>query len=361
MSYRKTIIYFTSGTGNSYRVAKWAEQIANKKNAKASVITIEDANPRKEIDDRSDTIVGFIMPTHGFTAPWHMIRFLWRLPSRKATHAFCIATRAGVKIGSMFMPGLSASATFITSIMLSLKGYKIRGFRGIDMPSNWTACHPGFTPKAAEAIISNSKVKAVQFIEDILSGKKRIINGSNLYDLIFAIILLPISIAFTFLGRFFLGKLFFANNKCDGCGICADNCAVGAIAMRGSKNPRPYWRYNCENCMRCMAFCPKEAVEAGHSWGVVLYFVTTIPISAYLISLMGGSLPGIPNPQGHWINDIIQLIYLYPAIFVSYFFFHFLMRVPFINTLFTYTTLTHVYRRYHEPDTKLKDIAPKGR
>jgi len=33
-----------------------------------------------------------------------------------------------------------------------------------------------------------------------------------------------------------------------------------------------------------------------------------------------------------------------------------LLRVPLINRLFTVTTLTHYYRRYHEPDTTLNDL-----
>jgi hypothetical protein len=30
-----------------------------------------------------------------------------------------------------------------------------------------------------------------------------------------------------------------------------------------------------------------------------------------------------------------------------------------VNTVFTYTTLTRYYRRYHQPETKLKHLAPK--
>jgi hypothetical protein len=33
-----------------------------------------------------------------------------------------------------------------------------------------------------------------------------------------------------------------------------------------------------------------------------------------------------------------------------------LIRIPPINRLFTYTTLTHYYRRYREPETRLKDL-----
>lgn len=62
---------------------------------------------------------------------------------------------------------------------------------------------------------------------------------------------------------------FFANKNCDGCGLCANYCSIKAIKMRGKENPKPFWKYNCESCMRCAAFCPHNAIEAGHSWGVI--------------------------------------------------------------------------------------------
>ena len=35
------------------------------------------------------------------------------------------------------------------------------------------------------------------------------------------------------------------------------------------------------------------------------------------------------------------------------------MKIKPINTLFTYTTFTHIYPRYHEPDTSLKEFRVK--
>ncbi len=161
------------------------------------------------------------------------------------------------------------------------------------------------------------------------------------------------------IGRFFLAKLFFANNNCNGCGVCSSYCSVGAIKMRGKKNPRPFWKYNCESCMRCAAFCPHNAVEAGHSWGIILYFISAVPISAYLFSWLGRYIPGIGSLEGHWIGDILNLIYYYPAIFISYYIFSVLIQLPVINWLFTHTTMTHFWGRYREHDTKLKNIAAR--
>ncbi len=359
MSYKKSIIYFASGTGNTYRIAKTIDETANRKGVKTQTVLTTNGNPEKDIEDSANFLLGIAMPTHGFTIPWYVMKFLLRLPRRKETHVFMIATRAGTKAGKKVWWGLSASCLWLTALILSLKGYKVRGFRGFDMPSNWMIVHPSYPAKTSEFIINYSKEKASEFILKILSGKKNIITGMNIYDLVMGIALLPVSLGFLILGKVFMGKLLFANNSCNSCAICADNCPVGAIIMRGKKDPKPYWKYNCENCMRCMSFCPQKAVEAGHSWGVVLYYITMVPIGVYLLTKLGMTVSGGIEIKDYWLTQLIQFAYIYPSLFISYFIFHYLIRIPFINTLFTYTTLTHIYKRYKEPGTKLKEIAPK--
>jgi hypothetical protein len=55
-------------------------------------------------------------------------------------------TRAGVKLGQLFLPGLSGIALLLAAVVLMAKGYSIAGMRPIDMPSNWLrftrACGP---------------------------------------------------------------------------------------------------------------------------------------------------------------------------------------------------------------------------
>jgi ferredoxin len=48
---------------------------------------------------------------------------------------------------------------------------------------------------------------------------------------------------------------------CTGCGICADVCPYGAIAMpRETAYPEPV-DGRCVGCMECVEQCPFEAVE----------------------------------------------------------------------------------------------------
>jgi ferredoxin len=200
-------------------------------------------------------------------------------------------------------------------------------------------------------------------MERILPNGKVWFTSNNLCEMTWGILLSLISLGYLFIGRFFLAKLFFANKDCDGCGVCASYCTVGAIKMWGKENLRPFWKYNCESCMRCSAFCPQNAIEAGHSWGVILYFIAGVPVSAYLLSWLSGHLSGLENLAGHWIGDILDLLYFYPAIFIAYFVFSALIRIPSINWIFTHTTMTHLpfWGRYREPNTKLKNVAVRNK
>lgn len=357
--YKQATVYFTSGTGNSFRAAAWFAEEAKARGLSTRVIPLDAARPAEEIGRDQNELVGIVTPTHGFIAPWNVLKFAFALPRRPGVPAFALATQGCMKVGPVFIPGLSASATFIVALLMFLRGFSVRGVFSLDMPVNWIALHSGLKPSNVEAIIARARPRLAAFAARVLAGNPYWWTAGNVITFLLGLLLLPISLLYMAMGRFFLAKIFFANPKCNGCEICARNCPVGAIIMRGKKNPRPFWTYKCESCMRCMGFCPEKAVEAGHSWAALLIYLTMLPFAFYFLKWLGGYIPGVrslDNPLG---QNLLQLIYTYLSLFLSYYLFFALIRVPLINKLFTYTTLTHLYRRYHEPGTRLKDLNPE--
>jgi Pyruvate/2-oxoacid:ferredoxin oxidoreductase delta subunit len=353
MNYRGATVYFYTGTRNSYRVAVWMAAALADEEATITLRPIEAADLAEEIGDSAPAILVLVMPTHGFTTPWAMLHFLFGLPRRRGTDAVVVATRAGMRMGSLYTPGFEGTATLLVAIVLALKGYRIRGTAGIDMPSNWIALHPGLAPKTVSGIVNRARERTARFMSVIVSGKRRFANWPAS---LLGLLVLPISAAYLFIGRLFLAKLFFASDHCTGCGLCAEHCPNAAIEMRGSgKDARPYWTFHCESCMRCIGYCPPRAVEASHFLAIGTYLLAgTIPAAAALAWLAVrvpflGFLSHVPG----WIlgsaKALVVLALIYPL-------FHRLLRIRGVNWFFTHATLTHYYRRYHEPETNLRNL-----
>ncbi len=110
--------------------------------------------------------------------------------------------------------------------------------------------------------------------------------------------------------------------------------------------------------MRCAGFCPRSAIEAGHSWAVTLYLVVTIPAFSLFLQGLSRWIPGASSWESHWIAYVVALAWLYLSLALAYRLFHELLRLPLVNQLFAYTTLTHApfWGRYREPTAKLRQL-----
>ena len=350
--YKKATLYYFTGTGNSYRVASWMGEIAAAQGITSNVTSIGNARPAEEIEKGPENLLGLIFPTHGFTAPWHVIYFALMLPRRSRTHAFVTPTRAGTRIIG-FLPGMEGTAGYLIALILLLKGYILQGVQAIDMPSNWMTLHWGLHPANVSAIMERARVKTTAWFEELLAGRRKL---GGFIPLLLGLALIPISFGYLIYGRFYLAKIFFASEKCNGCGLCVKYCPTHSLTLKGEKKKRPYWSYSCESCMRCMGFCPQKAVEASQPFAVLLGYIAVVPASYCLLKWLTGLVPSMYLVINYWPGAIINYAYFLLSVYLAYRLINWLIRFPLINKLFTYTTLTHYYRRYHEPGTRLKDL-----
>jgi ferredoxin len=266
-------LHFYTGTGNSFRTAKWCEEFAQRLGLATTIGQVAKGLQTSVSLVGPQNLLGLCYPTHAFTAPWSMIRHCLRLPKGQGTQVFFIQCRAGTYLGPWPIPGLDGTGTWLLALILLLKGYHPVGLMGLDLPSNWIALHWGLSPKHVETMSLKARAKVRRFCEAVFSGR-RWIKWDAFLQLVLGLVLLPITLLYLVLGRFCLAKLLFPNYRCTGCGLCARHCPNHAIRMLslGSKKSWPYWTWRCESCMRCMAFCPERAVECSHP-GFVKDFV----------------------------------------------------------------------------------------
>ncbi len=350
-------LYVASGTGNTLRVARWIGAQAQAQGVQAHVLPMRSgALTSAPPGSGPDEMVGLAAASHGFTAPWHAIKFALGLPRRPGTPAFVLATRASFHVAGLTLPGLSASCTFVLALILVLKGYRVRGAAAFDMPSNWFSLHPIQKRSNLEAVLAHTRPRVQRFASELLAGGRHWRLGHLLYEGTGALLLLWLSVAYLLAGRFFLAKLFFANGRCDGCGLCAASCPVRAIELWGRKAPRPYWTYACESCMRCATVCPRNAVEASQSWGVLVWLFTTIPFARWGLLALGRWVPALQGLEDGWVATALGWLSWYPAMFLSYLVLHLGSRLGPARWLLAHTTLTHYWGRYREPGTKRAEL-----
>lgn len=348
---RDATFFFFSGTGNSYRVARWMAEQVRATGAQVRVEPIATAETETAAGGEG-SLLGLVSPTHGFTAVWPMLRFAAGLPRGRGTQAMVVATRAGLKVGRTYTPGLEGTALYLLAFILILKGYRMRGVSAIDMPSNWLVLHPSLSATAVSGIKRRAQAKTERFMGRVLRGESAF--GGRL-GLLIGLALLPVSVGYLLIGRFFLAKLFFPSPDCNSCGQCARHCPEGAILMVGPGRQRPYWTFDCESCMRCMAYCPTRAVEASYGLAALLVWIgSTIP-TLVILGWLVAHLPGLAFLERVPVG-LIETPYVPLAAAAVYPLFHLLLRVPGFNRLMTATTPTHYYRRYHEPETGLNEL-----
>lgn len=344
MNYKRLLIFWFSGTGNARSVAGWIREYAN---AEGVITELHDLSSKEYPDISSlpeKTMIGFCYPTHGFNAPPLVIKYLRKFP-RGHCDIFLINTRAGMKLWKLFTPGLSGLALFLPALIMKIKGYRVRGYRPMDMPSNWILLHPGLRKKVVESIHARCKRLTKRFTQKALSGK---FVSRGIFDLPLDIAIIPIAAGYYFYGRFAIAKTFYASYKCTDCGLCYKNCPAEAIKV---KDGRPYWTFNCESCMHCINHCPERAIETAHAYTALLWWLAFSLIPYALVRLLV------------WINIIpysfyddhlrllINIFILFSGlitVFLGYRVLHFLLRYKLLNLLVTWTSLTSYtfWRRY---------------
>lgn len=234
----KTNLFYFSATGNSFSVAK---DIAA--GLPGTQIFSIPKVINKEIDLEADNI-GLIFPVYYCGIPRIITEFIKKLEPVKIKYMFAVCTCGAIPAGAL----LEAQK------LLEARGIALNAGYSIPMPGNYLVKYGAFSADKQEKMFLQEKKKVRRIIEDIRNQKQGKVERNN-------------SLVNRIGGSFYKSKYpqfpaldrnFTADEKCNGCNICERVCPVGNIRMTDN---RPEWQGNCEHCLACIQWCPKEAIQ----------------------------------------------------------------------------------------------------
>lgn len=342
--YKKIIIYYFSGTGNSRNVASWFAAEASRLSIDSEVINISLTDRLSITRPTAGALIVFVSPVHGFNYPPAMINFIARFPSAK-NNVLLMNTRAGMLIGKFITPGLTGAAFFLASIFLKIKGYKIVGMFPVDMPSNWISVHPGLNKRTVSYLHERNKEKVTVCATRVLSGRDYF---KSLREVFQDLIVSPIAILYYLAGRFVFARTYIASRDCNNCDLCIKNCPVKAIIKVDN---RPFWTFRCESCMKCMSYCPEKAIETAHGL-IALYslFISSVMVTLFYQYFTTWFFP-ITNEL---LKSVLETSIFLGFLGIWYRIVHYMLRFKWFERVVVYTSLTK-YKWWGRRYRALKD------
>ena len=236
----KTALFFYTGTGNSL----WTARTVADELGGAEIIPIL-RNSGNPLQIQADA-VGIIFPVHIWGLPEPIISFINSLAVDTSKYYFAFAVNAGQ---------VAATLLQMDKLMRSRGLFLSSGF-DIVMPSNYIPWGgPGPEDKRRKRI-SDAKEK-IKKISSIIAKRERspIEKGPLWQNILFSWFY---KFSFSYVPT--MDKDFWADDKCNACSICKKICPCGNIDMKVGK---PVWLHHCEQCLACIQWCPKEAIQYG--------------------------------------------------------------------------------------------------
>lgn len=236
--------YF-SGTGNSRKILDTCKDIFLEKECSATLASITEAPAINEAAD----LLGFCFPVYAFDLPRIAKKYLSELPSFKTPNKAFLLITAGASAESGFAVKEGVR-------LLKSKGLDVVYSCVIEMPNNWTIGMNPPSKEEAQNIIDVGVRMAKEIAQDILGGAIRhhTFNYPPRYS---RLGFYKDYYLFKWLGVTYMWRDYRVDETCNACGICEKVCPTRSIRMNEGK---PIWSSSCEQCMRCVNFCPKQAI-----------------------------------------------------------------------------------------------------
>jgi ferredoxin len=239
----KTTLYYFSGTGNSYVVARDIGALLGD----AELVPVTRAL-RNGVRGQSDNI-GIVFPVYMWGMPLVVVEFCKKLKPVDAKYFFAVCTCGGFQGGTLQQ----------ADELLKNNGIKLSAGFSIKMPGNYTPMYGAISAIKQQKMFAEEKEKVKAIVERVRALKNLPVEKNNF---ILNYIVSVIFYKFSAPHIPEMDKKFYADSKCTGCGLCASICPAKNIVI---KEKMPAWQHKCYQCFACLQWCPEEAIQYGES------------------------------------------------------------------------------------------------
>jgi ferredoxin/flavodoxin len=242
------VIFYFSGTGNTWWVAEELCRQLNKKDFNSRAYSIEKITPAETASlIEESTLVGFGYPIHGSDLPQPMKEFIEALPQYPGKDALVFCTQ-------WLWSGDGAS---LGASMLKEKGYTVKWGEHFLMPNNVSVSviRLPYTndPARLSAVRQRAARKISRLVSRITAGKPYRHGFNTLAYLLGCMQRVPYRRYYHRLQN----DIAINYDICIDCGDCVRLCPVGNLYYAGEEIKT---KGNCILCTRCYNFCPVAAV-----------------------------------------------------------------------------------------------------
>lgn len=239
------MIFYFSGTGNSFHAAK---TIADTQNERLISIAEElDKNNESYVYNLKDNeLLAFVYPVYAWAPPRIVLDFISKIKvNGKKPYVISLCT-CGDEEGN---------ATRVLQKALLKKGIHLDSAFSVRMPNNYIIGFDVDPEDLKQQKIQNAQKeleKINKIIKDRKSGVFGLVHGK--YSFIKTSIINPLFNKFAIDTR-----NFYADDSCTGCGLCEKVCPIHTIKI----DKKPVWGKECARCLACIHRCPVHAIQYG--------------------------------------------------------------------------------------------------
>ena len=231
---RKHAIYYFSGTGNSLKAALTIQKALGD----CSVVSM--GTSPKPLGNVSS--IGFVFPCHFGGVPKGVLDFIAGMDFSEHGSAYIYAVTTYGAIVSSTLGQLNKA--------LRRRGATLSYSAALKAFSNYVVLYD-MSDKVSEKA-TQTKADLQPILTDILEQKtvktKRALPFLTIYNRIAS------------RGIRTRDSNFVVGASCDSCGVCKKVCAVHNIEINSGV---PHWLGHCEQCLACLHWCPKQAINYG--------------------------------------------------------------------------------------------------